>query len=117
MRRFISIAMVLLFWLGPLSALAPGSDDSQLPACCRRHGAHHCAMSTDVGSVAAHVFTAPAHCPQYNRALPAAVTVFTLPEISVAALATETRLTIVSIQSEALHQTRTASTRGPPAIL
>jgi hypothetical protein len=44
MRRVFSIFLILFFGLGPLSALVEGSDDASLPACCRRLGAHHCAM-------------------------------------------------------------------------
>ena len=44
MRRGFSIFLVLFFGLGPLSALVDGSEDASLPPCCRRHGAHHCAM-------------------------------------------------------------------------
>ena len=45
MRRAISIFLILFFWLGPLETLLPGGEDARLPACCRRHGAHHCAMT------------------------------------------------------------------------
>ncbi len=44
MRRGFSIFLVLFFGLGPLSALVDGTEDASLPPCCRRHGAHHCAM-------------------------------------------------------------------------
>ncbi len=49
MRRGFSILLALLFGLSPLSAIA-GSDDAGLPACCRRLGAHHCAMTTQMAS-------------------------------------------------------------------
>ena len=50
MRRLLSIlllAVLLLPLCTPLLALAgaPGIGDAGLPACCRRNGAHHCAMS------------------------------------------------------------------------
>jgi hypothetical protein len=44
MRRCFSIFLILTFALGPLSALADGSGDANLPACCRRDGAHRCSM-------------------------------------------------------------------------
>ena len=47
-RRFFSILLLMLFampLLTPLLALSGGAlQDSQLLACCRRDGAHHCAM-------------------------------------------------------------------------
>jgi hypothetical protein len=48
MRRCFSIFLILFFGLGPLSALAEGTEDATLPSCCRRHGAHHCAMSAQI---------------------------------------------------------------------
>ena len=47
MRRALSILLVLFFGLGPLTATLQGSDDSRLPACCRRNGAHHCVMAEE----------------------------------------------------------------------
>jgi hypothetical protein len=48
MRRGFSIFLILFFGLGPLSALVDSSADAGLPACCRRHGAHHCAIYAQV---------------------------------------------------------------------
>lgn len=48
MRRVFSILLVLFFAFGPLQGLLEASDDARLPACCRRHGAHHCAMADQV---------------------------------------------------------------------
>ena len=71
MRRALSIFLVLLFGLGPLAATVDASDDARLPACCRRHGAHHCSMS-DIATAqslpaGAPILTAPSHCPSYPR--------------------------------------------------
>jgi hypothetical protein len=48
MRRGFSIFLILFFGLGPLSALVDSSAEAGLPAYCRRHGAHHCAMYAQV---------------------------------------------------------------------
>jgi hypothetical protein len=68
-RRIAGISLILLYWLGPLLSLMPASDESRLPACCRRHGAHHCMMNMaeraalEGGEVH---FAAPASkCPYY----------------------------------------------------
>lgn len=45
MRRIIGICLVLFYWLGPAMTLVPASEESRLPACCRRGGPHHCMMS------------------------------------------------------------------------
>jgi len=72
MRRLLSIFLILLFWLGPLAALLPGSDESRLPPCCRRHGAHHCAMSMRMMAMVAEaasggtlIVSAPVTCPYF----------------------------------------------------
>ena len=73
MRRSFSIYLILFFGLGPLSALLKGSDDAYLPACCRRHGAHHCAMSEQMAAMRARLaldprpaLSAPKTCPLYQ---------------------------------------------------
>jgi hypothetical protein len=72
MRRGFSIFLILFFGLGPLSALVDSSQDAGLPACCRRHGAHHCAMSAEMAMRAevafdrAPSFSAPPTCPLYH---------------------------------------------------
>lgn len=72
MRRGFSIFLILFFGLGPLSAFADGSEDAGLPPCCRRHGAHHCAMYAQImamragrGIDPAPSFSAPPTCPLY----------------------------------------------------
>jgi len=71
MRRSLSIALMLLFWLGPLAAALPGGGDSRLPACCRRHGQHHCGMleleSAQLAASGRAAFAAPRHCPFFPR--------------------------------------------------
>lgn len=78
MRRGCSIFLILFFGLGPLTALAEGTEDAGLPACCRRHGAHHCDMSAqikDAQTLAMRAglavdstpgFSAPPTCPLYH---------------------------------------------------
>jgi hypothetical protein len=53
MRRALSILLILSFGLGPLAATLGASEDARLPACCRRHGAHHCAMSMGMAATMA----------------------------------------------------------------
>jgi hypothetical protein len=75
-RRVLTFTLLLLFSLpliSPLLALTANSD-ANLPACCRRNGAHHCTRathptdpSTDAGI---NLSAIPQHCPAY----PAVVT-------------------------------------------
>jgi hypothetical protein len=53
MRRALAILLTMYFGLGPLAAALPGSDDASLPPCCRRHGAHHCAMAMRMAAMMA----------------------------------------------------------------
>jgi hypothetical protein len=76
MRRALSILLIGFFSLGPLTAWSGADDDSRLPACCRRHGRHHCAMSEEAvialareASGSTPIFTAPAHCPYFPEYL------------------------------------------------
>src|ERR1035438_8325373 len=65
MRRCVSIFLVLCFGLGPLTGMLEASDESRLPACCRRHGAHHCAMAMQMAAMVAgskEMLTAPPTC-------------------------------------------------------
>ncbi len=75
MRRGFSIFLILFFGLGPLSVLLEGSEDASLPPCCRRHGAHQCAMAMRMAAMRAYLaldpypaFSAPITCPSYPGA-------------------------------------------------
>jgi len=70
MRSALSIFLALVMGIGPLAPIFGASEDPRLPACCRRHGAHRCAMSDATmpgqGATAGrHGFQAPSHCPNY----------------------------------------------------
>jgi hypothetical protein len=69
MRRAFSILLVLIFGLGPLAVAVPGTDDTRLPACCRRHGAHQCVMGASMAAATSSpVLQGPRHCPQFPDA-------------------------------------------------
>ncbi|MGA2671690.1 MAG: hypothetical protein ABSE99_00570 [Terracidiphilus sp.] len=126
MRRGLSIFLILFFWLGPLAATLPGSDQSRLPPCCRRHGAHHCAMAMRMAAAMAQaasgkpVLTAPSQCPLFPAGTAA-------PAVPVHALAVSSlRLPVPLAQAHSpaaaravarLGQIRTRAGRGPPASL
>lgn len=73
-RRGFSILLVLIFSFGPLTALSAASEDASLPACCRRNGQHHCAMSMEgmtgsaaVADGAAPILELPSRCPYFPQ--------------------------------------------------
>lgn len=127
MRRGLSILLILVFGLGPLSATLQASDDAYLPACCRRNGAHHCAMAVQMAAMMPQMppdprpaFTVPPSCPSYPGAPPLlitaihalAATAVSLPGLLVRPLVPAAK------QSLALSSTsRHHAGRGPPAGL
>ncbi len=122
MRRALAILIVLFFGLWPLTATLQASDDVNLPPCCRRHGAHHCAMAAIVArrqQGSAPVFSAPSTCPYYPGAA-----VLVAPVSALVASATPLPpLLVRSFQPTAFHTRvpsrpgRTHAGRGPPLAL
>lgn len=123
MRRIFSISLIVLLWLGPLAAVLPGVNEARLPFCCRRHGAHHCAMDGDAQAArsdgAGTTFSAPSRCPQFP-ALPAATTARVFVAATGTAMGQE--LTADAYAPGAIRAAaraallRTRADRGPPAV-
>jgi len=72
MRRLLAISLLLLFSLpliSPLFALTANMNGN-LPACCRRNGAHHCTM-TVLGeqSQGIQLSAVREKCPAYPKAI------------------------------------------------
>jgi len=124
MRHILSILFVILFGLGPLAAAFDG-DDASLPACCRRHGEHHCAM---VDAALARMvqealskprFTAPSRCPQYptrgNAAPSTALALAHAPQTANAGIPEFLPVTPSGSRATSIHL-RTPALRGPPAL-
>ena len=124
MRRGFSIFLVLLFGMGPLSAMIPGSEDASLPACCRRHGAHHCAMNMQMAAMMAKIadprpaFSAPLTCPLY----PGLTMTILMPAHALTAVQASQQVTwtraITPVHARAAEHSnpsRTHAGRGPPS--
>jgi hypothetical protein len=125
MRRALSILLALLFGLGPLASALPASEDARLPACCRRNGAHHCAMGAHATAQEAAPdgrtsVSAPMTCPYYPgavmalfapaHALLAPPANFVIPESSAPALS-------FAHISARTAPARTHAGRGPPVSI
>lgn len=71
-RRLLALSLLLLFsfpLVSPLLALSTSSD-ANLPACCRRNGAHHCQMKVprpDASGYQVSVSTISTKCPFYPK--------------------------------------------------
>jgi hypothetical protein len=71
-QKLLAILMLSIiggFYAAPLVQAASNDPDSSLPACCRRHGKHHCAMMDrylkSINSGTPQIRTTPQHCPFY----------------------------------------------------
>lgn len=126
MRRGFSIFLIMLFGLGPLSAFVDGSEDASLPACCRRDGAHHCAMSMPMVAKMARIgdpspsFDAPLTCPNYPGPTIAILVPSHALTVEAAGLEVSRVGTPAPLAEEiAAYSTpcRTHSGRGPPLSL
>jgi hypothetical protein len=121
MRRAISILMIVFFGLGPLAVTLSASDDSRLPACCRRHGAHHCAMSADMMNAAESGppnVKAPATCPYfpgYTVAPTTTILALAAAPVSLPALIQKPHSPAAGRAAARISQMRTRANRGPPA--
>jgi hypothetical protein len=124
MRRVLSILLMACFALGPLTAALQADDDSRLPACCRRHGAHHCVMSAAdtgaaMGAKADPALSAPLQCPYYPRSVArsTATGVALVADRQHAAQTIEARRATAASQPMTLSASaRAHSVRGPPSI-
>jgi hypothetical protein len=123
MRRDLSIFLVLLFGLGPLTATLTADDDSRLPPCCRRHGAHHCAMSDAMmarmvqAASGKPIVTAPAHCPFYptnSNATVASIHALTPSAASQPSALEQSHPRPAYCKSVCMALIRTHAGRGPP---
>jgi hypothetical protein len=121
MRRGLAIFLILFYGLSPLAAALPASDESRLPPCCRRHGAHHCAMMMRMKALETSgkpFFTAPSTCPLfpgYAAALTAAIDALAATPVSLPVLLAQPHSPAASRAAARLSQIRTHAGRGPPA--
>lgn len=128
--QLLSLALGLILGFGPLLTAAPAmasgwsadAAESHLPACCRRHGVHHCNMGSGAGmSLAGHdhetTISAGGCCPCW----PASPATSTAPFAAIQDTSTTIRL-IVELRSApqakvaaGISERRTWPQRGPPS--
>jgi hypothetical protein len=120
MRRLLAVALLLAFTsplVLPLFA-ATVDPEASLPACCRRHGHHHCAMMMAMLAAMNHpTFSAPP-CPLYPTAATPVRTApayfAALPSLSVE-LRRELAPPTATPRRAKLNLAPTRFTRGPPS--
>jgi hypothetical protein len=119
MRRAFSIILILFFGFGPLSILID-SEHANLPPCCRRHGAHHCAMAAMTRNAASGempMASAPLTCPDYPGL--AALFAAPAPALTVAAADApapreQARAALANYAAPGTAPTHILAGRGPP---
>ena len=120
MRRVLAITLLIAFTSPLVAPLFAATADPQasLPACCRRHGAHHCGMAA-AGTATSPTVTAPP-CPCYPNAVTAPR--LTPASLSAAPALSRTPLLNPAPQPATEHRARTFPpsanlNRGPPNFL
>ncbi len=80
LRRSLTIFLLAViggFYAAPLIQATSSDPESRLPACCRRHGHHHCAMVDQAlkapSSGDPQIGQTPQHCPFYPHSSTAPV--------------------------------------------
>jgi hypothetical protein len=122
MRRLLSFVLLAAFVL-PMAAplLALGQDpEAGLPACCRRHGQHHCAMLIEMQKRAdqAYVGAICPHFPQHALAPTTATHLLVLQAPpSVAAFSAALSPIVRAETHRRLARERSRHKRGPPTNL
>ena len=124
-RRLLSIALLFIFSLpliSPVLALT-ASSETNLPACCRRNGAHHCAGmmgSAQSSNGGTNLSAIPQRCPAY----PAVVAPVRHGDLSIHAasliFAEIVSHPAIKLQTEARARValdRARQKRGPPTEL
>lgn len=124
MRQTVCASLILIFWLGPLAAILPANSELRLPACCRRHGVHHCAMSAGMAPVSdqsstssAPALTAPAHCSSYPGCMLSStgpVEALVASPLTAPVLLSTTHSPAAARAAARLSVLRTRANRGPP---
>lgn len=131
MRRLLSILLLAILGLGPatsaIPALASGLlswtgkiDESSLPACCRRHGKHHCAMTgqtEQASSGGETTLAANDTCPFAPQAMAAtapSVGAVLTPAFHPTLLASEPCVPRAAVTLAVLANRRSQPKRGPP---
>jgi hypothetical protein len=120
-QRTWSALLLFLLWLPIFAVLAANEPaEAALPACCRAHGLHHCAMSLDSSKADDDTTAAAPHlseqCPYHNTSAdsahitalytPTSCLLFNHPIVAAAAFASYLNLSFPPYQ--------TPRTRGPP---
>jgi hypothetical protein len=122
MRHTLATLLIAIFGFVPISPALFASDvDANLPACCRAHGKHHCAMMASRSVSSSGPAIQAGRCPLFpgNKAV-VAHRVTGAPRTSQAVFSEVLSHPASHPQTEALYRisySRAAQKRGPPSFL
>ena len=136
MRRLLSILLGLCLGLGPALAAVPANAltmavesaltgkssieiaEASMPACCRRHGVHHCAMHGDAVLGGQATLSAANCCPCWPHALASAAAPFAAltADDEAVRVAVTRRADTAPLDVPTLRVLREWPRRGPPTF-
>jgi hypothetical protein len=120
LRRLSAISLLILLALSLLTPLFGANEDAAAPACCRRNGAHHCAMGSERSSSQGTAFRENRKCPLYsgfNLLGASALVALHRPAISFSVrLKTASLLRRQAEVTRVVTSAREHSKRGPPVV-
>ncbi len=121
MNRVLTSLLLALFGFSPFSPLLLGGAVSNLPACCRRAGLHHCLEAGGPGAPVGPAFGA-ARCPNFPgvQAAPVAAKLAGVVKTSPAAFTPIASHPCGHARTTALYRisySRAGQKRGPPLFL
>ena len=120
MRRLLAVLLIALFGLLAVSPAFASDPDSNLPACCRRAGKHHCALASTSGAASGPALQSGGRCPYFPGSV-----VTTSPD-AIAAVASRVlfapaprhaAVRYASQTSAIFSPDRSHQKRGPPSFL
>ncbi|HLK18205.1 MAG TPA: hypothetical protein VKT81_04580 [Bryobacteraceae bacterium] len=121
--RFVASALLLILACDTTLPALLTSPESNLPACCRRDGKHHCAMmemlEKQQESAGPSWKTVAKKCPMFPRGTVASLTHESAPPASVRFADSLSTYSAVKAQTEVLFHishSRARQKRGPPSF-
>lgn len=121
MRRSIALVLAIVFSSLLILPAFAGLTESNLPACCRKGGKHHCAMSMmEIPAPSGPTFSNGEKCPCFPRFTVATHVETFAPPLSYAVFAGLVKHPAVQAQTQAAYRIsydRSRHKRGPPSLL
>lgn len=121
-RRSLAIGLLGLFSALSLVPLVSSDPQSNLPACCRRDGKHHCSMmQVDEPSAQSSGLSAVApRCPLFPKLTAGAGSIQLYPLVTRASSVSIVNQSSAHMQAEVEHRVspaRAHQKRGPPSLI